>query len=194
LAQDPHHLSEILDRIVAIAASRERAPVSEIVEALGHRGHGPLLLMPALIDISPIGSIPGLPTLLALLIVLVASQIVIGRDHLTLPGFVERRTLPGAKLAKTAKWLAPVAGRLDRWFHGRLCFLTEGVGVRIAAAMCIGLALAVPPLELIPLATTLPMAAIATFGIALLVRDGVLMVAALLLGCAAVTAGVLLLV
>jgi hypothetical protein len=42
-----------------------------------------------------------------------------------------------------------------------------------------------PPLELLPFASTAPMAAIATFGLALLVRDGVLMLVATCLSVAA---------
>lgn len=59
----------------------------------------------------------------------------------------------------------------------------------MAAGLCILLALTVPPLELLPFATTAPMAAIAAFGLALLVRDGLLMVIATLLAGAAVVLG-----
>jgi len=51
------------------------------------------------------------------------------------------------------------------------------------------LALAVPPLELLPLATTAPMAAIAAFGLALMVGDGLVMIVAILLAVVAVGVG-----
>ena len=50
---------------------------------------------------------------------------------------------------------------LDRWFHGRLKPLTRGLF-----------------LEIVPFASTAPMGAIALFGLALLVHDGALMIAA----------------
>ncbi len=56
--------------------------------------------------------------------------------------------------------------------------MTEGVWVRIAAGCAIVLALTGLPLELLPFASTAPMAAIAAFGLAMLVREGALMVAA----------------
>ena len=51
------------------------------------------------------------------------------------------------------------------------------------------LALTVPPLELLPFASSAPMAAIAMFGLALLVHDGALMIAAWLLAGMAVAFG-----
>lgn len=58
-----------------------------------------------------------------------------------------------------------------------------------AAAGAIGLALMVPPLELIPFASSAPMIAITVFGLALLAHDGVLMLLALLLVTGAVAVG-----
>ena len=45
-------------------------------------------------------------------------------------------------------------------------------GQRLAALAVIALALTVPPLELIPFASTIPMATIALFGLGLLFEDG----------------------
>lgn len=51
------------------------------------------------------------------------------------------------------------------------------------------MALCVPPLELLPLATTAPMLAIAAVGLALTVRDRALTIAASVIGVAAVGIG-----
>ena len=123
------------------------------------------------------------------LIILVAAQMLFGRKHLWLPGFVARRSVSRQKACKSTAKLWGVARIMDRWFHGRLPGLTRGPFVRAAAVLCILLALTVPPLELLPIATTAPMAAIAAFGLALLVRDGLLMVVATILACAAVALG-----
>jgi len=61
--------------------------------------------------------------------------------------------------------------------------------IRLSAVACILLALTVPPLELLPFASSAPMAAIAMFGLALLVHDGALMIAAWLLAGMAVAFG-----
>ena len=154
------------------------------------RSYGPFLLIPALIDISPVGGIPGLPTALGLIIIIVAAQMLFGRKHLWLPGFIERRSISAEKACRSTKKLRGLAKWLDRWFHGRLPYFTKGPFVRGAAIFCILLALTVPPLELLPFATTAPMAAIAAFGLALLVRDGLLMIIATALALAAVGIGI----
>lgn len=189
MADDPHSVSDILDRIAALADKEDEVAVGDVVEALGNRGFGPFLVVIPLIDISPIGSIPGLPTALAVVIVLIAGQMALGREHLWLPGFVERRAIAADKVKKATKKVRGLARFLDRWFHGRLPALTKGPFVRAAAIGCIVMALCVPPLELLPLATTAPMLAIAAFGLALTVRDGALMIAACVIAAAAVAIG-----
>lgn len=190
MAEDPKSVGDILDRLEQIAREEDKVTLGKVIEALGSRSHGPFLLIPALIDISPVGGIPGLPTVLGAIIILVAAQMLLGRTHLWLPGFLERRSLSSEKTCKTTRKLRGVARFMDRWFHGRLPRLTQGPFIRVAAGLCILLALTVPPLELLPFATTAPMAAIAAFGLALLVRDGLLMVIATLLAGAAVALGV----
>jgi hypothetical protein len=189
MADDPKSVNDILDRLEELAGKEKKVALGDVVEALGNRSHGPFLIISALIDISPVGGIPGLPTVLGAIIVLVAVQMVFGRKLLWLPGFIARRTLSCEKVHKTTKKARRPARLLDRWFHGRLPRLTEGPFVRVAAGACVLLALTVPPLELLPFATTAPMAAIAAFGLALLVRDGLLMLIATALSLVAVGVG-----
>ncbi|MGP7795902.1 exopolysaccharide biosynthesis protein [Sphingomonas sp. CLY1604] len=173
-----------------LSEQQERVALGDAVEAFGSRSFGPFLLLPALIDISPIGAIPGLPSLLAAVIVLVAVQLALGRDHLWLPAVLKRRSVASATVRKATGKAGKPAAWADRWFHGRLPALTRGPAVRVAAVACILLALTVPPLELLPLATTAPMAAIATFGLALMVRDGAVMIAAIACAGGAIAVGV----
>ncbi|WP_188658102.1 exopolysaccharide biosynthesis protein [Sphingomonas metalli] len=189
MADEPHSLGDVLDTLERLADAHDRVTLGQTVEALGSRSYGPFLLLPALVDISPVGSIPGLPTVLAAIIILTAAQVIAGREHLWLPGFLERRGFRAETVRKTVGKGRGIARRIDGWFHGRLPALTRGPFVRVAAAACIGLACTVPPLELLPLATTAPMAAIAAFGLALLVRDGALMIAAIGLAAGALALG-----
>jgi hypothetical protein len=183
-----HSVAALLDDVRALAQQQERVAIGDVVEALGARSFAPFLVLVPLIDISPIGGIPGLPTAMAATVILVAAQILFARTHLWLPGFIKRRSLSAPKLCRAADKARSVAERLDRWFHGRFSRFTSGVWVKTAAGAVILLACAVPPLELLPFATTAPMLAILLFGVALLVRDGLLMI----LGCLA-TLGVLVL-
>lgn len=176
----PASLGGILEGLHKLARQGDAVKVGDMVGLVGTRSYGPFLVLPALLEITPVGAVPGVPTMLAVFIVLVASQLLLGRRQLWLPGFFERASLDARRLRKAVVRLRPVARRLDRWFHGRLEALTAGPLVRVAALVCIALACLVPPLDLVPFASSGPMAIIAMFGLALLVRDGVLM----LLACA----------
>ena len=189
MADEPHSVGDILDAIEELAKTNDEVAVGDVVEALGSRGFGPFLIVMPLIDISPIGSIPGLPTAMALVIALVAVQMALGREHLWLPGFVRRRAIGADKARKAVAKTRGVARFMDRCFHGRLPVLTNPPFVRAAAIGVILLACAVPPLELLPLATTAPMLAIAAFGLAITVRDGALMIAAMMLAATAIAVG-----
>ncbi len=190
MADEPHSVGDILDRLDELADEKDEVSLGQTIEAFGNRSYAPFLVILPLIDISPVGSIPGLPTLLALVIVLTAGQLLFGRTHMWLPGFLANRSLKSEKVAKAVKKLRPVAKRMDKWFHGRLPALTQGPMVRVAAAAIIMLTLSVPPLELLPMATTAPMAAIAAFGMALLVKDGLLMIVAFVAAAGAIAAAV----
>ena len=165
---------------------------------------------------------------------LFAVQMLSGRKRLWMPGWVARRGVAAARMKRMVAGARPMAARMDHWFHGRLRWLTSGLGIRLAARgpvhtnfgdrvarpgggmqgarvqqgrylasagnaadspqagqpegkalVCIALACMVPPLEMIPSAASAPMGAIALIGLALLVRDGALMVVASLLACGA---------
>ncbi|RIY01492.1 exopolysaccharide biosynthesis protein [Aureimonas flava] len=167
-----------LDELERVAAEGDAVTLRTIVEAFDARSYGPFLLVPALLEMSPIGGVPGLPTLIASIVVLFAAQILLGRETMWLPGIVGRRSVASAKFLAAVRWLRPGARFMDRWFRGRLTPLTRGPFLKDAAVACILLCLTVPPLELVPFASTAPMAAIAAFGLAILVRDGALMVLA----------------
>jgi hypothetical protein len=188
---DPHSVGEVLDRLKELGeeAGDDKVRLGDALEALGNRAYGPFFILFPLIDISPIGGIPGLPTAMAVVMVLLAVQLILGRDHLWLPKFIANRGLKGARLVKVAEKTRGIADHMDRWFHGRLSALTRGPMVKIAGVAVVLLCLTVPPLELLPFASTAPMAAIMAFGIALLVRDGALMLVACALSVGAMALG-----
>lgn len=189
MAGDPHSVGDILDRLDDLAEEQDEVTLGRTIETFGHRSYAPFLVILPLLEISPLGAVPGLPTTLALVIFLIAAQMLFGRKHLWLPGFLTNRSLSADKMKKAIEKVRPVAERMDKWFHGRLPALTQGPMVRVAAAAIIVMTLAVPPLELLPMATTAPMAAIAAFGVALLVKDGLLMVIAFTAAGAALALG-----
>ena len=171
-------------------ADEDSATIGDLMDAFGGRSYGPFLLLPALIELSPLGGVPGVPTLLAIVIAIFAVQMLIGRDHFWLPSWIERRSLKIDRVDRADDKMRPVTERLDRWSSDRLERLTNGAAERAAAICTLVLCLTVPPLELLPFASSAPMAAIAAFGLGLLVRDGLIMLIGFALSAVALGVGV----
>lgn len=168
-------VEDMLERLKKCADQNDDVSVGNAVEAIGNRGFGPFIFVPALLEETPIGGIPGVPTMIALICSLVAVQLIMQRDHLWLPGFIERRSIRADRLKKGAEKLDKIARWMDRHFGQRLTHFTSPFYVRLAGICIILLTLTVPPLELVPFASSGPMIAIALIGLAITVRDGLVM-------------------
>lgn len=179
MATTPHSVGDILDCLEELAEENDEVSVSQVMGAFGTRTFGPAIMVPSLLEITPVGAIPGVPTFLATIVILVAAQKMIGRRALWLPGVIANRCVSANKLAKSTDKLRPMARFMDRHFHRRLKRMTRAPFSQIAAGTVCLLCLTVPFLEVLPFASSVPMLAIAGFGLAVLMRDGVLMIAAL---------------
>lgn len=150
----------------------DRLLVCEIVEILNNRGFGPILLAASLFTILPTGAIPGVPTVTALLITCIAGQLVLGKKHPWIPNRLGELSIERTTFEEARKSAEPYTKTLDRFIKPRLSFLTGKTSNRTIAAICIALALLMPPLELIPFAAFVPAFAIGLFGIGLSAKDG----------------------
>ncbi|MEM7489052.1 MAG: exopolysaccharide biosynthesis protein [Pseudomonadota bacterium] len=168
---------EMVEQLDRLADERDRPSIGDVSERLGKRSVGALIALPALLEITPIGGIPGVPTLLALVIATFAVQIAFGRDHLWLPDLLDRRNVSGARVKASAAKLRPLARWADTHFGRHIRALMQAPMQRLVAVAIVLLCLTVPPLELVPFASTIPMATIAIFGLGLLFQDGRLIVA-----------------
>lgn len=171
--------------LLAILAKAGRAKteisVRELRDIIGRRSFAPLLLAASLVGFTPLGGIPGVPTTLATIVVIIAVQIVMGFDSLWLPKFLLDREIEGKKLVRGAKALRPVARVIDKAIRPRLTFLTERPTSYVIALVCVMIALTVPPLELVPFVDIPLWAALVAFSLALVAHDGLLAIAAFVL-------------
>lgn len=173
----------------AANAGGPRVTVQQIMDAVGHRSFGPLLLVTGLLGMTPVSAVPGAPTMIAMITLLVAGQLLIGRDTFWLPKFLLRRSVRTDRMQKTVEIIEKPARIVDRMVKPRLEALTGPVADRLVALVCVVLALAVPPLEFLPFVAFIPSAAIATFGLGLLARDGLLVLIALTISAGALGFG-----
>lgn len=182
MAEDsgPENLEGVVDQIAAAAEEQsDSVSIGDLLDKTGQRSFGPMLIVPALIAFTPLGGIPGLPTLLAALVILVIVQIVIGLQGVWVPDIVRRRSVDPERLKSSLGYIRPVARTVDKVLRPRLDWLTRPPFVYVAAVLGILVALTVPPLEVVPFGGTPSWAAIAAFGLALIAHDGVLMLVAL---------------
>jgi len=114
------NLEQMLDRISNAAEGKERVTLKTVIDATGSRSFGPLLLLAGLIILAPIiGDIPGMPTIMGLLVFLTAGQLLIRRERFWLPSWLLKRPAGRDKLLYSLKRLRPVSRFVDRWLRRR---------------------------------------------------------------------------
>jgi hypothetical protein len=190
---DVHDLTSILDVLQDRIDSDNRRgsgggsiTLEQVLEQIGRRAYGPLLLIIGLISISPAALIPGSTIVLATLTLLIAIQLLFHRDHPWMPGFALRMKLSEAKLEKFIHFCRPATRLIDTIIRPRLTFLSEQPWVTIVALMIVLAALITYPLSFIPIAPLIPGLAVSLFGLGLTARDGLLLtIGAGLMGFAA---------
>ncbi|VFR33203.1 Exopolysaccharide synthesis, ExoD [plant metagenome] len=173
-------LTTMLDRLEKLSRRQDPVSVGRMLDAVGRSSFGPLLLIPGLIVLSPVGGMPGIPTTVALLVGLAALQIIGGRCAIWLPQLILRRCVQPRWLHHSVRFLRPLGRLSDAFCRSRLRWMTGDVGTRLIAALCLTICIAMPPLEVIPFANSACGAALALFGLSLTTRDG--LVATLSLG------------
>ena len=99
---DDHSLTGITRKALNSADGRE-VSVDDMMNAFGAASFVPLLILPALMVISPLGGVPGLSSLFGVMIVLIAGQRVLGRHNIWLPGFLRHRSVGSDKAENAMK-------------------------------------------------------------------------------------------
>lgn len=177
--ETPQDLEDLLDELSGVAKRcGDKVSVREVYCAIGERSFGPLLLAAGLLGMTPVSAVPGAPTVLALVTILIAGQLLFGRSTLWLPRRLLELSVGADKLDKTVKIARKPARFVDRVVRPRLTFLTGRLADRVVAGVCVLVACAVPPLELLPFVAFVPATAIAAFGLGIVVRDGLLILVA----------------
>lgn len=168
---DIRSLSDILDALDG-AGEGHSVSVREILSEVGLRSFAPTILVPALILVSPLSGIFGLPTIGALFIFLITVQKLAGRDHVWLPGFLMRREVRSDRLSRAIGWLRRPCNWVDHHTHRRLTALVSRPANIVTLSVIIAITLVIPFLEVLPMVTSVFAAAISFFAIGLLARDG----------------------
>lgn len=173
-------LSDVLDRLER-AVRDDSISVRDIMDHLGQKSFGALILVPALIAASPASAIPGLTSAVALIVALMVLQMLLGRESAWLPVFLSKRRISSERICQAVGWLRRPVQFVESLLRPRLSFLVKRPWVFLPLLVCLVITLVMPVLEVIPMSGSIASTAIALFAAALLTRDGALLLVALLL-------------
>ncbi|MDX2112647.1 MAG: exopolysaccharide biosynthesis protein [Alphaproteobacteria bacterium] len=186
MKQTASKTSDIIAEIVADFDRDGTMTIDELLKKMGHRGLALAILVLAISSVVA-GIIPGFSTLMAVPIMFICVQIMIGKYGIWLPESIRTKSVsPRVIHGSLMRSVAPMK-KLEVYLKPRLIFLTGGLCKRLLALTMLLLAgvLAMP----IPGGNFLPSMAITIIALAILERDGLLVIAAVAM--IALTAGLM---
>lgn len=181
-------LQGVISQLSDAAEGAERVSLGDLVDAMGRSSMAAVLLVPALLLISPISGVPGASVVGGIVIALISAQILLRREKVWLPEFIRNRTLPGSTLRKGLEWLRKPARRFDGLAPARPEGGKHAWWMPVLAAMCLLLGLGMPMLELIPFSSSIVATLIAALALTMLTGRLTIAMVAIVLASAAIYA------
>src|SRR5690554_8144272 len=117
MAEKLTSLEQLLDRMDEAREGQNTVSLERLMDTIGRRSFGPLLLLIGVILVSPLSGIPGLPSTMGVAVFLLAVQMLFRRKHIWLPKWILRRSINEQKLGKSAEWMRKPARFIDRFLR-----------------------------------------------------------------------------
>jgi hypothetical protein len=170
--EKPLSLSKRLEQILEEVP--ERLTFTDLASRLHARAWGGLLFIFGAINTLPLP--PGTNIFFAIPLVIVAAQMAFGRTSPWFPSRIDRRGVTRVELERLIHKMAWLEARVERVFKPRLPRLTGPTAARLISFACfvLSIAAAIP----IPAIHVAPAGTIVLFALALIYRDGLLVIAA----------------
>jgi hypothetical protein len=164
----PESLSELFQNLVDPARGAQIS-LREILDALGERGYGALIVLLCLPNFLPF-SIPGFSALTGLPIAFFCVLLLLGVKKPWLPAKLLDRGVDRANYAQVVTRFMPWLVKAESWVKPRLPALTSPMGERLIglAGIPVAVLLALP----IPFGNPPPAIALALLALGILERDG----------------------
>ncbi len=171
--------------ILRTSRSQHRAgtlTLGSLLSALGGASFGWAIVVFSLVAILPLP--PGSTLLTALPLLMTTAQMMLGFDHVRLPGPLSRIAIDPERLRRTVLGLRPVTRRLERVLRPRLTALIARRNDRIMGLILfvVAFALFLP----VPLSAWFPAISLFVVGVGLVERDGLVVALGLGFGLASV--------
>ncbi len=179
-AKDGPALSDVL-MALARDTHRQRISIADLHGALGNRAQGALMFFFAVPNVLP--TPPGTSAVLGAPLIFLAAQLMFGQPP-WLPALVGRRSMAHGDFAAVVRRIAPLLVRAETLLRPRLPGVVLPPSEYLIGLVCLLLALLlVLP---IPLGNVLPALAISVLALGLLARDGLWVLAGLVVATASV--------
>lgn len=173
--------SEILRALVADAEGAT-VTVGALLQQLRLRAYGYALLIFGLPSCLPMP--PGVPTICGILLAIVSVQMMVGGGPLWLPDILEKREIETKTLTSVVDRMQPWVERVERLMRPRLSVMTGPVGYRLVGLVVflLGVIMTLP----IPFLGNMPPAfATVIIAVGLTERDGLVVLAGLVVSAVA---------
>ncbi len=131
-AKHPVPISELICQI-ARDWPTERVSLGDLIESLGPRGYGMLIVLFALPNLLPI-YIPGLSPIFGFPLMILCAQLAYGLPTPKLPAILTRRSMKRSDLRMITVRALPWLQRVERWVKPRPSFVTSRTGERLIGA------------------------------------------------------------
>jgi hypothetical protein len=160
--------------------------LGELIEALGPRGYGVLIVLFALPNLLPV-YIPGLSPIFGVPLMIICAQLALGLPTPRLPAFLTRRSMRRADLQLIAEKALPWLRRVERWVRPRPSVVTSRAGERLIGAY--GVFLSTIVIVPLPFTNGPPSLACLIMAIGVMEEDSVTILAGAAVGVAATALG-----
>ncbi len=164
-------LYELLGRMQT-SGSDEKVAFGELLRLVEKRGFGPMLALPAFLSATPIGAIPGIPTVTGITIFLISLQVLLSKDHPWLPKAIKQINIDKASLNSGITKIKPAALQIDRFLYPRWFFIRQPLFRAILALTCACCGILMIPLELVPFMGLVPAFAVLIMAVGMATDDG----------------------
>ncbi|CAN5521597.1 exopolysaccharide biosynthesis protein [soil metagenome] len=164
------HQTSLSDLLRSVADGGDTT-LGGIVEAMGERSFGALMLLLAAPNLIPLP--PGSSAVFGAPLVFIAAQMMIGSVKLWLPRRLADVKIDGKRLAYLTDKLLPHIARVERLLKPRGAVLVSPFWERLAGAAC--LALSIVLFLPIPFANMAPALSLCCFALGLIAQDSVAM-------------------
>lgn len=174
-------LSELLGDLRPMLTGGD-VTVSAILEAFHERGFGMALLLFSIPLSLPVPKPPGLSSFVAIPLLILTFQQALGRHTLWLPAFVLKKPISGPKFRKILDKIIPFAEKTEVFLVPRLEFMTQGLFSLLVGVL--GLAMTLCIMVPLPGTNTVPAFGITLMAAGVIMRDGLCIIAGMVLGMA----------